>query len=103
MGRRRTVITEIHAAAFSTPVTVCPGDTLTVTHTVAGPGVKNYGVHKVVEHKADFTVTWTHSILFKLDGQQQWIVGTQQTIDWLRSIQNSQPVQRPLTPLGGSY
>lgn len=80
------MITDLHAAEFTYPVTVNPGDTLHVTHTVLdGPKVHT---QIVAEHKSNFTVTWTHSILFKLNGEQQWMVGTQNTIDWLGSQQH---------------
>ena len=81
------MITEVKAYPFPSPVTVCKGDTLHVSHQ-----------HKIVmTHEADFTATWTHSIMFTLNGQVNWLVGTQETIDWLRNQQNSE-FRRPYTP-----
>ncbi len=86
------MITDVKAIPFDSPVTATAGDTINVDLR------SGYKIDRVIKYDATFTATWTHSISFKLNGETQWIIGTQKTIDWLRSVQNSAPIQRPLTP-----
>jgi len=61
-----------------------PGDKLHVTHEWTSFG----GIsHKetLVKETLDVRVTWTHSILFDLDGVLNHIIGTKETVDWLKS------------------
>ena len=81
------MITEVKAYSFAYPATVNKGDTLHV----------HCNGREVVKHDAEFTATWTHSIMFKLNGKETWIIGTQETIDWLRNMQNAE-FRQPLTP-----
>jgi len=76
----------VNIAKFNFPVCLEPGDTLRVSHTwqyeFAGP------VHERVLSQQDIpeAVTWTHSILFKLNGTLNHIIGDQDTVDWLESL-----------------
>jgi len=65
---------------FSSPITVLPGDTIRVIHIVNGVE------HKKSEQEIPEAVTWTHSILFRLDGELVHLIGTQKTIDWLEGL-----------------
>lgn len=69
-------------AEFNSPIYLIPGDKITVTHKFLVDG-------KVVEAKRlvvkiDDTGTWTHSILFKLNGNLNHIMGDHNTVTWIK-------------------
>jgi hypothetical protein len=77
------MISDILSDKFDFPVIANPGDTVTVTHTVTF----DLTGETVTEQKSCFEiteeVTWTHSILFRLNGKLNHIVGDQDTLTWL--------------------
>lgn len=79
------MITNISALAFDGPVIVIPGDKLIVNHTVTYDG-KLVVKRQLAQHEFDQPTTFTHSIMFKLNGQWNHVIGTQDTIDWLESM-----------------
>ena len=88
-------VTNIRASEFfNGGVTVRPGDELNVTHTWESvcPDTRNIIQHEELLSKHGLTMeaTWTHSILFDLDGELNHIIGTQKTVDWLRSLEEMQ-------------
>lgn len=70
------MITNIKAYVFPCPVPVRKGDRLCVNHNQVG----------VIDHESDFDAEWTCSITFQLDGQTNWILGNQATLDWLKTL-----------------
>lgn len=74
-------VSNVYVSRFSSPVVVRPGDTLTVNHTV---GNKTHQVSKCVLEQE---VTWTHSILFELDGELNHIIGTVKTVNWIKGLE----------------
>ena len=78
------MVTDIRTFPLHRPVNVVPGNTMTVTHT----GKDIPPPFEVCRHTADFATTWTHSILFRLNGQMQWLLGTEETILWLKGLSN---------------
>lgn len=67
------MITDVHIHRFGCSVSVIEGDNLSVYA----------GGHLIITHVATFAATWTCSITFKLDGETNWMLGNQNTIDWL--------------------
>ena len=70
------MITDIEIYMFQCPVTVAPGDSLRVY--CRG--------REVIRHPAAFEATWTCSVTFKLDGETQWMIGNDKTIEWLKGL-----------------
>jgi hypothetical protein len=73
----------VGVSVFDNPVTLEPGDTLKVIH-------KYQLVEDGPMHEAELSrqeipvgVTWTHSILFELDGVLNHIIGDLGTLEWL--------------------
>lgn len=66
---------------LSSPAFIMPGDTLTVTHTVDG--------QKHIKCITEITCacTWTHSILFKLEGQLNHLIGNEETVNWVKGLE----------------
>ena len=73
----------ISVVSFSEPLNLSPGGSLSVIHSYDEDGVPK--TYTVASHECEELATWTHSILFRLHGELQWMVGTQTTIDWLES------------------
>ena len=63
-----------------------PGDTLRVVHTydVGDSGPQET---ELIRHEIQVAVTWTHSILFKLDGHLNHIIGDQASVDWIEGLE----------------
>lgn len=70
------MITDIKAYVFRFPVPVNAGDSLCV----------NNGGREVIRHVAEFDAEWTCSVVFKINGQANWLIGNQATIDWLKTL-----------------
>jgi hypothetical protein len=76
-------ITDVRVAEFNRPIHLFPGDTVKVTHTVrAGPGIVEEHVKSIQDIECN--ATWTHTILFKLDGHLNHLIGDQATVDWVK-------------------
>jgi len=65
---------------FNSSISVNPGDTLRVSHIVNGVEYK-----KCEQELTEFVI-WTHSILFRLDGTLNHIIGDQKTVDWIEGL-----------------
>jgi len=70
---------------FHSPIYLNPGDTLEVVHKVTNDENEEI-VHEVkstmeISEKA----VWTHSILFRLNGHLNHVIGDQDTLTWLES------------------
>lgn len=79
------MITDVLVAYLSQPVQVNPGDRLIVTHKV------EYQDRTVETHlvQQEITVpgTWTCSILFKLNGEPNHLIGNEKTIEWIKGLE----------------
>ena len=73
-------------AKFSYAVSLLPGDTLKVTHSYDA-GLFGRQETELVRHEIPEAVTWTHSILFKLNGQLNHIIGDQASVDWIEELE----------------
>lgn len=73
-------------SAFSCPVSLMPGDTLKVVHAYDA-GIFGWQETELVRHDIPEAVTWTHSILFKLNGQLNHIIGNQASVDWVEQLE----------------
>ena len=71
---------------FRSPCSLLPGDTLRVTHAYVA-GIFGLQETELVRHDIHEAVTWTHSILFKLDGQLNHIIGDQASVDWIEGLE----------------
>ena len=77
------MISDVLISKLSHPVELRPGDILTVTHSVDDDrGRWDRVVHKT---QLNVTGTWTHSILFKLNGQINHLIGNADTVAWIKS------------------
>ena len=83
-------VTNIRASKFSHQVDLQPGDVLTVFHKWESIDEDTLKIvtneEQLVKHVVDEKVSWTHSILFDLDGELNHLIGTQKTVDWVRSL-----------------
>jgi len=70
---------------FNSPISLLPGDTLIVAHKVVDDetGETVYTVKSTMEISEK--ALWTHSILFKLNGHLNHIIGDRDTLAWLES------------------
>lgn len=95
------MVSDIQVFPFSRPVNVRPGDTLCVSHacpitekalTLGGKPatlfIERDKQYLICKHEADFEATWSYSILFRVGGQMQWLLGNDDTISWLKGLQN---------------
>jgi hypothetical protein len=71
---------------FNCPLTLQPGDTLKMVHRYQV--VEDGPMHESELCRQDIPeqVTWTHSILFKLNGTLNHIIGDMETVAWVEAM-----------------
>lgn len=70
---------------FNSPICLWPDDTLEVVHKVTNDENEEV-LHEVKSTmKISEKAVWTHSILFKLNGHLNHIIGDRDTLAWLES------------------
>ena len=89
-------VTNVRACKFSCTVDLKPGDVLTVIHKWESIDEDTLKIvtneEQLVKHVVDKNVSWTHSILFDLDGELNHLIGTQKTVDWLEELEGEEYV-----------
>lgn len=75
------MITDVRYYALNRDIHAVPGDSIAILHNVDGE------VTKVFEKAVVFEATWTHSILWRLNGEMQWMLGTIETVNWLKKLE----------------
>ncbi len=69
-------------AKFNSPIHIVPGDQLTVNHRFLKDGLVLE--ERVLTVKVTDEAEWTHSILFKLNGNLNHIIGDHNTVTWIK-------------------
>lgn len=79
------MITDVMVKMFNGAIHAYPGDTIKVKHVVTDAEGKTVAYSKC-EHEITEEVTWTHSILFKLNGKLNHLIGDHDTVSWIESL-----------------
>ena len=78
---------------FDQAIYVTPGDTLHVRHEYGEMlfGKVTRKVHEVSMHNIEEHARWTHSILFRLNGHLNHLIGDGGTVEWLIGLAGVPP------------